>query len=302
MTSQWHQSFHLPVVGNLQMHPLQFEKDNDKNGHVDFVTSASALRAKMYGIEPADRFKTKRIAGKIIPAIATATAAVAGLVRDSVQTMIWNDLRHFMLQRYVNNMLLYFCHLFWQTQVALELIKVVGGYGFDMFKNCFFNLAIPVVVLTEPAPVKRTLIRYEGKHCWFLSHVVSLECWVTVFDNVLQRQHLLLYLGLLDYFWPRRLHTVRHDKCSEGEKHCWSNSQTELYLCLCISYINAVAASGNRKNMELNPQWLSTVWRCCMCLWCLDTPRDWNWRKCLNSKDGTKRKNISSNLFKEKKS
>uniref|UniRef100_A0A3P8UXM3 Ubiquitin-like modifier-activating enzyme 6 n=1 Tax=Cynoglossus semilaevis TaxID=244447 RepID=A0A3P8UXM3_CYNSE len=119
--------------GNLQMHPLQFEKDNDKNGHVDFVTSASALRAKMYGIEPADRFKTKRIAGKIIPAIATATAAVAGLV-------------------------------------ALELIKVVGGYGFDMFKNCFFNLAIPVVVLTEPAPVKRTLIRdniyFSIWDCW----------------------------------------------------------------------------------------------------------------------------------------
>uniref|UniRef100_A0A7N6BXI3 E1 ubiquitin-activating enzyme n=1 Tax=Anabas testudineus TaxID=64144 RepID=A0A7N6BXI3_ANATE len=107
---------------SLQMSPLQFEKDDDSNGHVDFVTSASALRARMYSIEPADRLKTKRIAGKIIPAIATATAAVAGLV-------------------------------------ALELIKVTGGYRFEAFKNCFFNLAIPVVVLTEPAPVKRTLIR-----------------------------------------------------------------------------------------------------------------------------------------------
>ncbi|XP_058497315.1 ubiquitin-like modifier-activating enzyme 6 [Solea solea] len=117
----------------LQMCPLQFEKDDDSNGHMDFVTSASALRARMYSIEPADRLKAKRIAGKIIPAIATSTAAVAGLV-------------------------------------ALELIKVVGGYAFESFKNCFFNLAIPVMVLTEPAQVKRTLIRdniyFSIWDCW----------------------------------------------------------------------------------------------------------------------------------------
>ncbi|KAF3852131.1 hypothetical protein F7725_005486 [Dissostichus mawsoni] len=109
------------------------DNDDDRNGHVDFVTSASALRARMYAIEPADRLKTKRIAGKIIPAIATATAAVAGLV-------------------------------------ALELIKVVGGYDFESFKNCFFNLAIPVMVLTEPAPLKQTLIRdniyFSIWDCW----------------------------------------------------------------------------------------------------------------------------------------
>ncbi|XP_064814998.1 ubiquitin-like modifier-activating enzyme 6 isoform X2 [Oncorhynchus masou masou] len=106
------------------MSPRMFEKDDDLNGHMDFVASASSLRARMYSIEVADRLKTKRIAGKIIPAIATATAAVAGLV-------------------------------------SLELVKVVGGYGFESFNNCFFNLAIPVMVLTEAAPVKRTQIRED---------------------------------------------------------------------------------------------------------------------------------------------
>uniref|UniRef100_A0A8C4ISD5 Ubiquitin-like modifier-activating enzyme 6 n=1 Tax=Dicentrarchus labrax TaxID=13489 RepID=A0A8C4ISD5_DICLA len=123
----------IATDSRLQLSPLQFEKDDDSNGHIDFVASASALRARMYSIEPADRLKTKRIAGKIIPAIATATAAVAGLV-------------------------------------ALELIKVVGAYEFESFKNCFFNLAIPVVVLTEPATVKRTRIRdniyFSIWDCW----------------------------------------------------------------------------------------------------------------------------------------
>uniref|UniRef100_A0AAY5KR40 Ubiquitin-activating enzyme E1 C-terminal domain-containing protein n=1 Tax=Esox lucius TaxID=8010 RepID=A0AAY5KR40_ESOLU len=108
----------------LRMSPLIFEKDDDANGHMDFVAAASSLRARMYAIEVADRLKTKRIAGKIIPAIATATAAVAGLV-------------------------------------SLELVKVAGGYGFESFNNCFFNLAIPVVVLTEAAPVRKTQIRED---------------------------------------------------------------------------------------------------------------------------------------------
>ncbi|XP_056620509.1 ubiquitin-like modifier-activating enzyme 6 isoform X1 [Triplophysa dalaica] len=115
-------SLNFITAERLRMTPMFFEKDDDSNGHMDFVASASSLRARMYAIEAADRLQTKRIAGKIIPAIATSTAAVAGLV-------------------------------------AVELIKVAGGYGFESFKNCFFNLAIPVMVLTETAQVKRTHIR-----------------------------------------------------------------------------------------------------------------------------------------------
>ncbi|XP_036191322.1 ubiquitin-like modifier-activating enzyme 6 isoform X1 [Myotis myotis] len=110
------------TTSDLQMAVLSFEKDDDRNGHIDFITAASNLRAKMYSIEPADRFKTKRIAGKIIPAIATTTAAVSGLV-------------------------------------ALEMIKVAAGCPFEAYKNCFLNLAIPIIVFTETSEVRKTEIR-----------------------------------------------------------------------------------------------------------------------------------------------
>lgn len=95
-----------------------FEKDDDTNGHIDFITAASNLRATMYGIQASDRFKTKRIAGKIVPAIATTTAAVSGLV-------------------------------------ALELIKIVKKVSLDNYKNTFLNLALPFMLLSEPGPVEK---------------------------------------------------------------------------------------------------------------------------------------------------
>lgn len=106
------------------MFPQEFEKDDDSNGHIDFITSASNLRATMYSIETADRLKTKKIAGKIVPAIATTTAAVAGLV-------------------------------------TIELVKVVMKSPAEDFKNCFMNLALPYVIFSQPGPPEVTVIR-EG--------------------------------------------------------------------------------------------------------------------------------------------
>jgi ubiquitin-activating enzyme E1 len=101
----------------FQITPLEFEKDDDNNLHIDFIVAASNLRAANYSIPPADRLKTKLIAGKIIPAIATTTSVVAGLV-------------------------------------CLELYKITQGYmdakKLDRFKNGFVNLALPFFGFSEP--------------------------------------------------------------------------------------------------------------------------------------------------------
>ena len=84
----------------------------------------------MYAIETVDRFKTKQIAGRIIPAIATTTAAIAGFA-------------------------------------AIELVKMAAQQPLENLKNCFLNLAVPLVVLAEPASAPKTQIR-EGLEfsCW----------------------------------------------------------------------------------------------------------------------------------------
>jgi ubiquitin-activating enzyme E1-like protein 2 len=107
----------------LVMFPQSFEKDDDDNGHIDFITAASNLRAVMYSIDIADRFKTKLIAGRIVPAIATTTAAVAGLV-------------------------------------SLELLKLAMSLPIESHRNAFMNLALPQLplILSEPAPCPKTTI------------------------------------------------------------------------------------------------------------------------------------------------
>lgn len=61
----------------LHVEAAEFEKDDDTNHHIEFINACANLRARNYAIKESTRPRTKVIAGKIIPAIATTTTMVS---------------------------------------------------------------------------------------------------------------------------------------------------------------------------------------------------------------------------------
>jgi ubiquitin-activating enzyme E1 len=57
---------------------VDFEKDDDDLGHVQWLLVSSNLRNHQYKIDEADLFTTRKISGNIIPAMITTTALVSG--------------------------------------------------------------------------------------------------------------------------------------------------------------------------------------------------------------------------------
>ncbi|KAF3782429.1 Ubiquitin-activating enzyme E1 1, partial [Nymphaea thermarum] len=106
------------LPSGFRMNPIQFEKDDDTNYHIDLISGLANMRARNYGIPEVEKLKAKFIAGRIIPAIATTTAMATGFV-------------------------------------CLELYKVLaGGHKLDDYRNTFANLALPLFVMAEPVGPK----------------------------------------------------------------------------------------------------------------------------------------------------
>lgn len=128
------------LAPGYKLAPVAFEKDDDANHHMDLIAGLANMRARNYGIAEVDKLKAKLIAGRIIPAIATATAAATGLV-------------------------------------CLELYKAAQGKPLEAYRNTFANLALPLFAMAEPVAPKVT--EYNGLS-WSLWDRWVIEGDVTV--------------------------------------------------------------------------------------------------------------------------
>uniref|UniRef100_A0A7S0ZVR3 Ubiquitin-activating enzyme E1 C-terminal domain-containing protein n=1 Tax=Noctiluca scintillans TaxID=2966 RepID=A0A7S0ZVR3_NOCSC len=70
----------IETSGLQRCEPHDFEKDDDTNFHIDFLTISTNLRSANYNIKLSDRAHVKVTAGRIIPALATTTAMICGIV------------------------------------------------------------------------------------------------------------------------------------------------------------------------------------------------------------------------------
>jgi ubiquitin-activating enzyme E1 len=117
-------------IKDFTLFAQEFEKDDDSNGHIMFITSMSNMRALNYDINPEDFHKTKGIAGKIIPAMSTTTSLVAGLI-------------------------------------SLELYKLAMNKNkIEDYNNYFVNLALPLIISSDPIEAQKTKVGNLEFNMW----------------------------------------------------------------------------------------------------------------------------------------
>ena len=113
------------------------------------------IRARNYSITECDFGKTKIIAGRIVPAIATTTAMITGAV-------------------------------------AAELYKFAQGFtDLAKFKNSFVNLALPLFVFSEPDPIKLT--KSKDYDPIMAGPIIAIPEGFTIYDKVTLKQGSLTF-------------------------------------------------------------------------------------------------------------
>jgi ubiquitin-activating enzyme E1 len=147
---------------NIVLKPEEFDKDNII--HVNFITASSNLRAINYSIPPITFQETKGIAGRIIPAIATTTSVVSGLI-------------------------------------VLEMLKYIVNSNEDKiekYRSSYINLADTTLVYSEPIAAGTTLIGGQKVNIWTkfeFTHDTTIKKFKEYYENMFKTEMSMITYG-----------------------------------------------------------------------------------------------------------
>ncbi|CAF1335638.1 unnamed protein product [Rotaria sordida] len=203
-------------IRNIKIRAHEFEKDDDSNFHIDYIAATANLRAENYEIQSADRSKIKRIAGNIIPAIATTTAMVTGLV-------------------------------------CLEVYKLIQGHkNVESYKNAFVNLALPFFGFSEPVPPTKQKYLDCEYTLWDRFDVqgdMTLEEIIEYFKKEYKLVVTMLAAGLIVLYAP---HFMRQSNRSQDMKRKISEIYETLTNTKIPSHVRSLVLDFTCEDLEGN--------------------------------------------------
>lgn len=110
-----------------QTYSIEFEKDDDELGHVQWISLCSNMRNFQYSIPQTDLWEVRKIAGNIIPALITTTSIVSG----------------FQILEFIRVLKLYQSNKYIDKQAHKDI---------NMYKNRFVNLNTNYCDGINPSP------------------------------------------------------------------------------------------------------------------------------------------------------
>lgn len=119
-----------PIINLIpKTSPIEFEKDDDDLGHVQWIWLASNMRNTQYSIPETSLWETRKIAGNIIPALITTTSLISG----------------FQILEFIRVIKLY---------QSSKYIGIENKKDIDLYKNRFVNLNTNYLDGINPSPVQ----------------------------------------------------------------------------------------------------------------------------------------------------
>lgn len=108
----------IPIISlSPNASPIEFEKDDDELGHVQWISLCSNMRNFQYSIPQTDLWEVRKIAGNIIPALITTTSLISG----------------FQILEFIRVVKLYNTNKYLEKENCKDI---------DIYKNRFVNLNI----------------------------------------------------------------------------------------------------------------------------------------------------------------